>query len=476
MKLSGLLGAAAAAALGLGAVVVGVVLGQDEASAAVCTPSTSSVQVDTAALPSVGSWTSEQVTNAALIINAGEALGISARGQQIAVMTAIGESSLRVLDHGDGPGPDSRGLFQQRDNGAWGTYEDRMDPTRSATNFYRALQRVDGWEELEPTIAAHKVQRNADPYHYEKSWDPAGELLVQLAGFDVDGESCTTRAGVISADGWTHPLPDLRKIWHNYGTWRGSYAHAGEDLTAPAGTPIFAAANGLVTRSSCTEFQGRSPCNIIIDHGADPATGQRIETWYVHMYPTGVHVAVGDRVTVGQHIADVGSNGNSSGPHLHLEVHLDGVTVDPDVFFASRGVDLSTRPTVPAVTAAAGQALTWARTQLGMPYVLGATGPNSYDCSGLTLRAYQAAGITLPRTSREQYTATTRISRADLQPGDLIFWSNDATAAGIYHVAIYAGKDATGADRVVQAPAPGKTVEEITLWSTNLYGYGRVGT
>nr|WP_234418007.1 M23 family metallopeptidase [Miniimonas sp. S16] len=297
---------------------------------------------------------------------------------------------------------------------------------------------------------------------------------MQLAGFDVDSESCTTQAGVISADGWTHPLPGFRRIWHNYGVWRGTYAHAGEDLAAPAGTPIYAAANGLVTRSSCTPFQGRSPCNIIIDHGTDPTTGKRLETWYVHMYPTGVHAQVGDHVSVGQHIADVGSNGNSTGPHLHLEVHLDGETVDPVTFFATRGVDLSRTPTAPTISAAAGQALTWARTQLGMPYALGATGPNSYDCSGLTLRAYEAAGITLPRTSREQYTATTRINRADLQPGDLIFWSNDATPAGIYHVAIYAGKDAAGADRIVQAPAPGTTVEEIGLWSTNLYGYGRV--
>ena len=59
----------------------------------------------------------------------------------ISVMVALGESGLRVLDYGDGPGPDSRGLFQQRDNGAWGSYADRMDPTTSATNFIKALQR-----------------------------------------------------------------------------------------------------------------------------------------------------------------------------------------------------------------------------------------------------------------------------------------------------------------------------------------------
>ena len=87
-------------------------------------------------------------------------------GQTVAVMTAMGESSLINVDHGDAAGPDSRGLFQQRDNGAWGTYADRMNPQTAATNFYTALLRVEGWETLPPTIAAHRVQRNADPNHY----------------------------------------------------------------------------------------------------------------------------------------------------------------------------------------------------------------------------------------------------------------------------------------------------------------------
>ena len=78
-------------------------------------------------------------------------------------MVALGESGLRVLDYGDGPGPDSRGLFQQRDNGAWGSYEDRMDPTISATNFIKALQAVPGWEQLEPTIAGNGSSATQTP-------------------------------------------------------------------------------------------------------------------------------------------------------------------------------------------------------------------------------------------------------------------------------------------------------------------------
>lgn len=139
------------------------------------------VSVNLGALPtSVGAFKGEQLVNAALIMNAGKALGVSRRGQTIAVMTAIGESTLKVLPYGDSAGPDSRGLFQQRDNGAWGTLADRMDPTTSATMFYKALLKVSGWEQMEPTLAANSVQRNADPLHYAQFWEPAVRIVEAL--------------------------------------------------------------------------------------------------------------------------------------------------------------------------------------------------------------------------------------------------------------------------------------------------------
>ncbi len=87
-----------------------------------------------------------------------------------------------MLDHGDTAGPDSRGLFQQRDNGAWGTYAERMDPTASARSFFRALERVDGRDAMTPTLVAHAVQRNADPNHYTRYWDDAVGLVARLRG------------------------------------------------------------------------------------------------------------------------------------------------------------------------------------------------------------------------------------------------------------------------------------------------------
>lgn len=129
---------------------------------------------------SVGAYGPEQLTNAAAVIEAGQAMGLSVRDQTIGVMTAMGESSLRVVDHGDTAGPDSRGLFQQRANGAWGSYTDRMDPTTSATSFFTALSGVQGRDSTSPTLVAHAVQRNADPQHYAKYWDDAVAVVSAL--------------------------------------------------------------------------------------------------------------------------------------------------------------------------------------------------------------------------------------------------------------------------------------------------------
>ncbi len=89
------------------------------------------------------------------------------------------------LDHGDAVGPDSRGLFQQRDNGAWGTYEQRMDPYTAATMFYTKLVKTPGWKSMTPTQMAHAVQINADPDHYAKFWPEAKAVVEGLTGQTV---------------------------------------------------------------------------------------------------------------------------------------------------------------------------------------------------------------------------------------------------------------------------------------------------
>ncbi len=85
-------------------------------------------------------------------------------------------------------------------------------------------------------------------------------------------------------------------------------------------------------------------------------------------------------------------------------------------------------------------AIEFALGERGKPYVWGATGPNSYDCSGLMMRAFQAAGVFLPRTSREQYKAGGHLPVAQAQPGDLLFLATDPRdPATIHHVVLYLG-------------------------------------
>jgi len=190
----GVLAGGAAAVLAVPLLVVVLFSGGDCQSASASTSQGSAVpavSVDAAQLPvqTVGNYSGVQLVNAAYIMNAGKALGLDAKGQAIGVMTAMGESSLRVIDNGDAVGPDSRGLFQQRANGAWGSYEDRMNPTTSATNFFKKLMTVENWQGLDPSIAAHRVQINADPYHYEKYWSGAVDIVSALSGVQLDPAS-----------------------------------------------------------------------------------------------------------------------------------------------------------------------------------------------------------------------------------------------------------------------------------------------
>lgn len=115
-----------------------------------------------------------------------------------------------------------------------------------------------------------------------------------------------------------------------------------------------------------------------------------------------------------------------------------------------------------------------ARQQLGQPYVYGgeSRAEGGFDCSGLTSYAWKQAGVSLPRRSSDQYRFTQRVSRSQLQPGDLVFYSSGGRYGTVSHVAIYVGNS-----RMVQAQKAGVPVNEQnvdTWWSSNRVGYGRV--
>jgi cell wall-associated NlpC family hydrolase len=100
----------------------------------------------------------------------------------------------------------------------------------------------------------------------------------------------------------------------------------------------------------------------------------------------------------------------------------------------------------------AGKAVAFAYAQLGKPYAWGATGPGAYDCSGLTQAAWAAAGVSIPRTTYDEWASLPHVSSSSLEPGDLILFSGES------HVAIYVG----GGD-IIDAPQTGSFVEKVPL-------------
>lgn len=125
----------------------------------------------------------------------------------------------------------------------------------------------------------------------------------------------------------------------------------------------------------------------------------------------------------------------------------------------------TTSPTPEILTARAERIIAFAVAQLDKPYVYGAAGPDAYDCSGLTMSAYRSVGITLPRTSNQQYSVGTRLTLAQLQPGDLVFYYSPVS-----HVAIYVGNG-----RIIHAANPRSGILYASVTSMPFMGGGRIG-
>ncbi|WP_331757094.1 NlpC/P60 family protein (plasmid) [Streptomyces sp. NBC_01544] len=179
----------------------------------------SSSDVTVAGLPSP----KEQIPNAKAIVATGAQMRIPARGQVIALATALQESGLRNLDHGD---RDSLGLFQQRPSQGWGTRAQILDPVYAATKFYKALKSLKDWESMPVTVAAQKVQKSGLPDAYAKHEALATALQQAIAptlgtaaaipgitpavaGF---GAGCVTQAGTAYGDIPAGTLPEGYQI------------------------------------------------------------------------------------------------------------------------------------------------------------------------------------------------------------------------------------------------------------------------
>jgi cell wall-associated NlpC family hydrolase len=278
---------------------------------------------------------SEQLANAQTVIATVQGLLLPPRAAQIAVATAMQESSLRNLNYGDAAGPGSRGLYQQQIQFYGVTVP--TDPVLATKAFLSQVVAIPNWQLLPLTQVAATVQRpRTDLRGAYAQWEGAASTLVQ-------------------------------RFWP--GAAGGIGAQSGTVLAAPCAGNGGAGLPGAST-------------------GAIPA-GYQLPT-------------------TGQGAA----------------------------------------------------AVRFAVAQVGKPYVWGGVGPNGYDCSGLMLKAWAAAGVAIPRTSQAQSQSGTPVpGLADLQPGDLLFIAGaDGSPASPGHVGMYIGATA-GVAYLVQAPQTGQSVQ-----------------
>ncbi|SMX69639.1 Peptidase family M23 [Brevibacterium sp. 239c] len=355
--------------------LIGVGLVMNPAASATCTVTGTNITVGdvpdsltvTTANGETFTLNSTQLTHAATIIETGSGIeGVTRDGLVIALMAALTESSLRMLantsvypesanypNDGDGSDNDSLGLFQMRPQSGWGTVADLMDPVYQARAFFggpegpnspspRGLLDIPGWEQMDKGEAAQAVEVSAYPDRY-RNYEPVAETilttLTTTPGPATNSAAATGGAAVpaaqtLAAESSRVVFPVPEGTWvltSEYGprvhpiSGENSF-HTGTDFAAPDGTPVLAAVDGTVTVAG---FSGGYGGLIVIEHTLD---GVAVATAYGHMWEQGIHVNPGDTVTAGQHIGDVGSSGNSTGPHLHFEVRpggTNGEAIDP---------------------------------------------------------------------------------------------------------------------------------------------------
>ncbi|MBN1174924.1 MAG: M23 family metallopeptidase [Micromonosporaceae bacterium] len=315
----------------------------------------------------------EQASNAAIVVTAGRRARVPSYGWVIAIATALRESDLvnRTTPAGTG----ALGLFHQRPSEGWGTSEQIADPEHAASAFYTALLRVDGWQTMSVTQASRSVARagvststpggtaastagdppgSADPSASadERFADQARSIVAAFTGGN-GGSNAACDQVTVSDTGWSRPVPG--SVITEFRPPEDA-DHHGIDFEAPRETVIRSAASGTIVTALCN-IDGRyysalhtpSPC----DTDGSPNTGgcgwyleirhaDGIISRYCHMVRAPA-VAVGQTVSAGQPIGRAGTSGHSSKPHLHFEIHkgypaTSSNAADPIPFLADQGV------------------------------------------------------------------------------------------------------------------------------------------
>ena len=183
-------------------------------------------------------------------------------------------------------------------------------------------------EEAEQLIAELEAQLETDRAAYEEQLAKEQALESEIQNMIAELERQEAANSIVSTGTYIWPLPGYSPGsaygWRIHPIWGDMRFHAGEDIGAPSGTPILAADSGIAT---VIPNNGNGYGNyIIINHGGGRTT------LYAHM--SAFAVSNGQSVTQGQTIGYVGSTGNSTGPHLHFEVRVNGATTDPKSYFS----------------------------------------------------------------------------------------------------------------------------------------------
>ncbi|MFF5019051.1 M23 family metallopeptidase [Streptomyces sp. NPDC001165] len=278
------------------------------------------------------SWNEEQTKNAAIITNVARTRNLKPRAAVVAVATAMQESTLHNLHHGD---RDSQGLFQQRPSQGWGTVAQVTDPIHASNKFYDGLVEIPNWDTKDLAHVAQGVQRSGFPDAYAKWETSAGKLVAQVWGADViDCEQPSDSGKSVKASGaWQAPVGI--KATHNYqagGSMWSSGRHTGVDFPVATGTELHAVGNATVIEAG---WGGRYGNNIVLK------MPDGTYTQYAHL--SRIDVKVNQKVTTGQVIGLTGATGNVTGPHLHFEARTGpayGSDIDPVKYMRKRGITI----------------------------------------------------------------------------------------------------------------------------------------
>ena len=254
--------------------------------------------------------------------------------------------------------------------------------------------------------------------------------------------------------------------------------HRGVDIAVAQGTPIKAIHDGRVV--SAGDAGGYGLCVVIEDE-------KGYQSRYAHC--SSISVSVGQEVKRGDVIAAVGSTGNSTGPHLHLEIMLNGEYLNP-YYFVDTGYDSTTSGAIPGAPGGAvipdypgepptnetfAAMLAEAEKYLGYPYVWGGSSPStSFDCSGFVSWVINHSGWDVGRLGAQGlYNICTPVSMANAQPGDLIFFWHTYDAPnpnGVTHVGIYVGNG-----QMIHCGNPISYANiNSNYWTSHYYGMGRL--